>query len=148
VGLVFVVLAAVVVFAIAAAAIGTVTQRLAVEHPPTVFSVEEAVRVIGDGLDEERTARLSYDDVRRVVRWYVAFLDANELTDEEEYDTGEGLIVIDDADVLAHLQERAVGDPVLTTEDVAVVHAGLVVYVEEIGAVGTQVTEPVLPEDT
>lgn len=142
-GVVFVVVAALIVFAIAAAAIGTVTQRLAVAHPATVFSVEEAVRVIGDGLDEERSARLAYDDVRRVVRWYVDYLDANELTDEEEYDEGEGLIVIDDADVLAHLQERARGDAVLTADDVVAVHAGLVAYVEQIGAVGSQVTEPV-----
>ena len=146
-GIVFGVLAALVVFAIAAAAVGTVTGRLAVEHPPTVFSVEEAVRVVGDGLDDEHSARLSYDDVRRVVRWYVEFLDANELTDEEAYQEGEGLIVIDDADVLAHLQQRAEADPVLSADDVAVVHAGLVAYVEEIGAVGSRVTEPVEPED-
>lgn len=145
-GIVFLVIAALAVFAIAAAAVGTVSQRLAVEHPATVFSVEEAVKVIGDDLDDERTARLSYDDVRRVVRWYVDFLDANELTDEEEYGAGEGLIVIDDADVLAHLQERADGDPVLEPGDVALVHEGIVAYVEAIGAVGREVTEPVDPE--
>jgi hypothetical protein len=143
VGIVFLVIAAVAVFAIAAAAVGTVTQRLAVEHPATVFSVEEAVKVIGDDLDDERTARLSYDDVRRVVRWYVEYLDANELTDEEQYDEGDELIVIDDADVLAHLQARAEGDPVLEPGDVTVVHDGIVAYVEAIGAVGREVTEPV-----
>jgi hypothetical protein len=147
VSVVFLVIAALAVFAIAAAAIGTVTQRLAVQHPATVFSVEEAVRVIGDGLDEERSARLAYADVRRVVRWYVEYLDANELTDEEEYDEGDELIVIDDADVLAHLQARAEGDPVLTADDVRVVHTGLVAYVEQIGAVGAEVTEPVEPGD-
>jgi len=146
VGLVFLVIAAIVIFAIAAAAIGTVTQRLAVEHPATVFSVEEAVVFIGDDLDAERSARLSYEDVRRVVRWYVGYLDANELTDEQAYDEGEGLIVVDDDLVLEYLQERAQGDQVLDAEDVRALHGGLVRYVEEIGAVGGQVTEPVDPE--
>lgn len=142
----FIVLTAVVVFAIAAAAVGVVSQRLAVEHQPTVFSVEEAVRVVGDGLDDETSARISYEDVRRVVRWYVEFLDANELTDEDAYDAGEDLIVIDDADVLDHLQRRATNDPDLTAADVAVVHAGLVAYVEQIGALGAQVIGSVPPE--
>jgi hypothetical protein len=146
VGIVFVVIAALGVFAIAAGAIGTVTHRLAAEHPATVFSVEEAVVFIGDDLDEERSARLSYDDVRRVVRWYVDFLDANELTDEQAYEEGEGLIVVDDELVLAYLQERAQGDDRLDASDVAALHDGLVRYVEEIGAVGGQVTEPVEPD--
>ena len=147
-GIVFVVIAAVVVFAIAAGAIGTVTHRLAVEHPATVFSVEEAVVFIGDDLDEERSARLSYDDVRRVVRWYVDFLDANELTDEQAYEEGEGLIVIDDELVLGYLQDRAQAQDAdrLDAADVAALHGGLVRYVEEIGAVGGQVTEPVEPD--
>jgi hypothetical protein len=146
VGIVFLVIAAVVVFAIAAGAIGTVTHRLAVEHPATVFSVEEAVVFIGDDLDDERSARLSYDDVRRVVRWYVDFLDANELTDEQAYDEGEGLIVVDDELVLAYLQDRGQGDAALDAADVAALHGGLVRYVGEIGAVGAQVTGPVEPE--
>lgn len=144
-GIVFLVIAALVVFAIAAAAVGTVTQRLAVEHPATVFSVEEAVLVIGDDLEEERSARLSYEDVRRVVRWFVDYLDANELTDEEEYDAGEALIVIDDDGVLGYLQDRAAGDEVLGPDDVVAVHDGLVRYVEQIGAVGGQVIDPVEP---
>lgn len=145
-GIVFLVLAALVVFAIAAAAVGTVTQRLAVEHPATVFSVEEAVVVIGDGLDEERSARLSYADVRRVVRWYVDYLDANELTDEEAYGGGEALIVVDDDLVLGYLQERAQDDEVLDADDVVALHRGLVTYVEQIGAVGRRVVGPIDPE--
>lgn len=149
--IVFVVLGALVVFAIAAAAVGVTTSRLAVEHPATVFSVEEAVVAVGEGLDDEAAGRLSYADVRRVVGWYVDFLDANELTDAVVYDAGSGLIVVAEDETLPYLQHRAATEAVppddrLEPETVAAVHAGLVVYLREIGAVGRQAEGPVEPE--
>lgn len=146
--IVFVVLGAVVVFAIAAAAVGVTTSRLAVEHPATVFSVEEAVVAVGDGLDDDAARRLSYGDVRRVVGWYVDFLDANDLTDADTYDAGSGLIVVAEDETLPYLQHRAATertgvDDLIAAEDVAAVHAGLVAYLREIGAVGTEAEGPV-----
>lgn len=151
--IVFVVLGALVVFAIAAAAVGVTTSRLALEHPATVFSVEEAVVAVGEGLDDEAAGRLSYADVRRVVGWYVDFLDANELTDAVVYDAGSGLIVVAEDETLPYLQHRAATertgiDDLVAPEDVAAVHAGLVAYLREIGAVGTEADDPVDADGT
>ena len=61
---VFVVIAAFLVFAIAAATIGREAFRLGHQPPPAIFDLDEAVLVVADALPEEVQGRLSYGDVR------------------------------------------------------------------------------------
>jgi hypothetical protein len=64
---VFVVVAAVAVFAIAAATVGREAFRLGHQPPPTIFDLDEAVHYVADDLPEDSQARLTYDEVRLLV---------------------------------------------------------------------------------
>jgi hypothetical protein len=95
--LVFAVLAAVIVFAIAAVAIGREARRLDAEPPRPVFDVDEAVDWIGDRLPFEVSAVLNHDDVRQILRWS---LDQLAVRVEDE------VLVVDD-EAIAYVQVRA-----------------------------------------
>jgi hypothetical protein len=145
--LVLLAVAALAIFVIAALAVGVTSQRLAQEHPSTVFSVEEAVAFISERLEPDVAAEMSYEDVRRVVRWYVGYLDANELTDEDAYGSGGSLIVVDTDLTLGYLLDQGTtAEPAVRAEDVAAVHGALLAYLEAIGAVGGEATAPADPE--
>ena len=80
--IVFVVIAAVIVFAIAAATVGTVVARLADAPRPTVLKVDESVAWIADRLPFEIAAEISHDDVRRILDWHLDyFADVGLVTD-------------------------------------------------------------------
>ena len=70
---------ALVVFAIAAAAVGTVSGRLAAEPPKNLFDLDEAVDVVADRLPDEVTAVASYDDVRTILQACLDLLEARGL---------------------------------------------------------------------
>ena len=70
-GWVFFGVGAVAVVLIAFVAIGQVVGRLATERPPAVYDINDAMIWIGDRLPEEVTARLSYEDVGRVLGWHL-----------------------------------------------------------------------------
>ena len=95
--LLFAVLAAVIVFAIAAVAIGREARRLDAEPPRPVFDVDEAVDWIGDRLPFDVSAVLSHDDVRQILRWS---LDQLAVRAEDE------VLVVDD-EAIAYVQVRA-----------------------------------------
>ena len=69
--LVVFVLGAVVVTLIAFVAIGRVVGELATDRPPAVYDLHDAAQWIGDRLPDEVTARLSYDEVARVLGWHM-----------------------------------------------------------------------------
>ena len=62
---------AIVVTAIAFVAVGQAVGRMAVERPPAVYDLHDASIWIGERLPDEVTARLSYDDVARVLGWHL-----------------------------------------------------------------------------
>ena len=62
---------AIVVTAIAFVAVGQAVGRMAVDRPPAVYALHDASIWIGDRLPDEVTARLSYDDVARVLGWHL-----------------------------------------------------------------------------
>ena len=85
--IVFVVLAAAVVFVIAAVLIGRETSRLAASPPRPVFDMDEAVVWIADRLPEAVAAQLSHRDVRQILQWSIDHLRGIALEDrtaEEE----------------------------------------------------------------
>lgn len=127
--LVLIVLAGVVIFVIAAIAIGRETGRLAVQSPRPVFDMDEAVEWIGERLPFEVSAELSHDDVRQIVQWS---LDQLSVRPEDE------VLVVDD-ETLAYVQVRARGAGHAWTEQqiqsVLDVQLG---YLEVIGAAGPE----------
>jgi len=95
--IVFVVLIAVLIFVIAAVAVGRETSRLAAQPPRPVFDMDEAVEWIADRLPPEVTAELSHDDVRQILQWS---LDQLAVRPDDE------VLVVDD-ETLAYVQVRA-----------------------------------------
>ena len=138
----FALLAAVLVFAIAAATVGREAFRLGHQPPSTIFDLDEAVAIVADVLPFEVQARLSYDEVRALI---VAALDRFESTgvlarpgDEVELPGGDTPdVVLADDDAVAMVLGRAEEAGLdVTDEDVYQVITALHGYLAEIGAVG------------
>jgi hypothetical protein len=138
----FALLAAVLVFVIAAVTVGREAFRLGHQPPPTIFDLDEAVATVAEALPFESQARLSYDEVRQLI---VAALDHLEGTGvlagpgrEVELPGGDTPdVVLADDDAVARVLGRAEEEGLdVTDEDVYQVIVGLHGYLAEIGAVG------------
>ena len=120
-------LAVVVVFVIAAVAIGREGVRLAAQPPRPVFDLDEAVEWIGDRLPFDVGAQLSHADVRQILVWSLEHLTVP--TDAE--------IVIGEAESLAYVLVRARDGGFEWTEaQIQAVLDTQLAYLEAIGAVG------------
>ena len=147
----FVVLAAVTTFVIAAVAVGSTTAQLAVRSRRSVYDIEEAVVFVADRLPAEVTAQIGYDDVRAVLGWNLDYLQAKGIASARTADDpGSGLIVVGDAEPLAWIlgrvdeaQTPAPGAEV-TDEQVAAILQANLAYEVSIGAIGEQVDTPTL----
>lgn len=144
---VFVVVGAAVVFAIAAAFVGTEAFRLG--HTPTsaIFDLDEAVLVVGDGLAEETAAGLTYDEVRQLIRFALDHFGSEGLSampGEELAPAVDGPpVVIADDDAVAVVLGRADEHGLeITDEAVLEVLDLLLAHLVEIGAVGPSVSPP------
>lgn len=139
---VFVVVAALLVFAIAAAAVGREAFRLGHQPPPTIFDLDEAVAVVGDALPFEAQARLSYDDVRALISGALDHLQRSGVLarpgDEIALPGGDTPeVVLADDEAVAVVLGRAEADGMdVTDDDVYRVIAALHGYLADIGAVG------------
>jgi hypothetical protein len=149
--IVLIVIGAVVVFAIAAAAVGTAAGRLATEPPKNFFDIEEAVEFIADRLPDDLTARCSYDEVRQVLYWHLGYLKTKGLAAEGTPEiladrNGRGPVVVADDDSIGWVLGKA-SDAGLELDDVDVlliVDAELE-YLRAIGAIGPAVASPEEP---
>jgi len=134
-------IAAVLVTAIAFIAVGGAVGRMAADRPPAVYDLHDAAHWIGDRLPDEVTARLSYDDVGRVLGWHLDwFADvgtASRYGQELSGDTArsEGTIAPDDAAVDA-VVARSVAEEGPDAVDVVCVLDLQMKYLVAIGAVG------------
>jgi hypothetical protein len=134
----FVVLAALAVFAVAAGTVGREAFRLGHQPPATIFDVDEAVHYVADDLPEEAQARITYEEVRELV---LAELDhlrdegVFALPGEEPDPKGDGDVVVSEDETVAVLLGEGLD---VTDEDVVLVVDGLHRYLEEIGAIGPQ----------
>jgi hypothetical protein len=138
----FVVLAAVLVFAIAAATVGREAFRLGHQPPPTIFDLDEAVAQVADALPLEVQARLSYDEVRELIVAELDHLESRGVLaapgDDVALQDGDtpDVVVADDDAVAVVLGRAEELDMDVTDEDVFQVIAALLGYLAEIGAVG------------
>ena len=139
--IVFVVLIGVLVFVIAAVAVGRETGRLDQQPPRPVFDMDEAVEWIGDRLPFEVAAEISHDDVRQILLWSLELYRASTLSSNGHGPEAgsERDVVVGEAETLAFVMERAgeAGRP-WTTEQVRAVLGQQLAYLEAIGAVNPE----------
>jgi hypothetical protein len=147
--IVLIVIAALAVFAIAAAAVGTVSGRMATEPPPTLFDMNEAVEFVADRLPDEVTARLSYDDVRRILHWHIDYLEAKGLASAatpgvllDTDDEGGPVVVADDDSVAWVIGKVADAGLELGDVDVMLIIEAELDYLRAIGAIGPSTVRP------
>jgi hypothetical protein len=148
---VFFVFGAVIVVGIAVVAVGRVSGSLAQERPPAVYELAAAVDWIADRLPDEVTARISYDDLARILTWHLDWFATVGVASEHGQELAgvgtvrEGAVAIDDAAVDAivarALQESAGDSDGLDPVDVVCVLARQMEYLRLIGAVGEQATD-------
>ena len=139
---IFAVVAALLVFAIAAATVGREAFRLGHQPPPTIFDLDEAVEIVADGLPSDAQARLSYDEVRHLIRAELDHLRAKGLFalpgEDVTADGQHDVVVADDEAVAVVLGAAEQAGLDVTDGDVYLVITGLHEHLADIGAVGPQ----------
>ncbi len=135
----FVVVGALVVFAIAAAFVGSEAFRLGHETPAAIFDLDEAVDAVAEGLPDAAQARLTYDEVRSLIRATLEHLHAQGVTalPGEDVATPEHDVVVDEdhalASVLAAVEAQGLD---VSDDDAALVIQRLLDHLGDIGALG------------
>lgn len=143
---VLVVIAAVGVFAIAAAVVGREARRLDAVAPRAVYELEEAVDFVSDTVPPASQARLTPAEVRQLLRLHMGLLRDKGLqprvAEDQVQDIAEP-VVVDDTGLVGYLIDAAerAGLEVDDVDVVAVVEAHLA-YLDAIGAVGPVATDP------
>ena len=136
-GLVLVVLAIGIVFAIAAVVVGREARRLAAEPVRRTFDFEEAVSWVCDHVSDDVAAVLTPDDVRQILDWHLEYFRLKGLSGNGSGPHLEGPVVVTGAETVGFVLERAeqAGTP-FTAEQVHAVLDAQMEYLAEIGAVG------------
>ena len=139
---VFFVLGAAVVMAIAFYAVGRVTGEMATQRPPAVYELPVAVDWIADRLPDEVTARISYDDVNRILTWHLDWFGAVGVASEHGQELAgadvlhEGSVAIEEAAVDAVVARSIETGGEIDAVDVVCVLDLQMAYLRHIGAVG------------
>ncbi|HKA03335.1 MAG TPA: hypothetical protein VKD67_03370, partial [Acidimicrobiales bacterium] len=140
VAIVILVLAGLAVFAIAAVTVGREAHRLDAVAPRATYVLDDAVEYVADHLPPESQARLTHDEVRRLLRMHMAQLREHGLQPAQAVDHVQDIsepVVVEETDAAGYLIGRveATGLPIEDVDVVYVVDAHLA-YFESIGAVG------------
>ena len=136
---IIVALAAVAVFAIAAVAIGREARRLDAVAPRATYVFDDAVEFVADHLPGESQARLSYDEVRQLLRLHMAQLRRYGLQPPVAVDHVQNIdqVVVDETGAAGYLIGK-VDEAGMDVDDVDVVNVvdAHLAYFALIGAVG------------
>ena len=141
--LAFLAVSAAVVFVIAAAAVGREARRLDAVAPRAVYEIEDAVQFVASRLAAESQARLTFDDLRKLLRAHLRWLHDKGLQPADVIDRRQDIdedVVVDEDTLTAWLLAEAERREVEVLDDVdvyRVVRAHLE-YFEAIGAVGPE----------
>jgi hypothetical protein len=141
VGWIFVVVGGLLVFAIAAAFVGSETFRLGHETPSAIFDLDEALARVGDALPAEVQARLTYDEVRQLIAASLDHLEAKGLAaapgrDVRVIGERDEVVVADDDTVAVVLGAVDQEGLAVSDEDAYEVIRALLGYLDRIGALG------------
>lgn len=138
---VFLVLAALVTFAIAAGVIGREAHRLDAVAPRSVYVIDEAVEFVAEYLPPESQARLTPAELEQLLTIHMRWLHAKGLQPTNVVDRRQDitdLVIVGEDDLTAYLLAEAERAGVEILDDVDVVHVvdAHLAYFEAIGAVG------------
>jgi hypothetical protein len=147
VAVVLVILAAVVVFAIAAVVVGREARRLDAVAPRAVYELEEAVAYVAEGLRDDDAGQLTHDELRGLLMAHVRQLWQQGLVPEDVTDRTQDpsthVVLHEDAAVAFVLGEAGEEAAALPDEVVVRVVDLHFAYLRAIGAVGP----PVPPDE-
>jgi hypothetical protein len=138
---VFLALAAVVTFAIAAGVVGREAHRLDAVAPRSVYVVDEAVEFVAEYLPTESQARLTPAELEQLLTFHMRWLHAKGLQPTNVVDRRQDisdLVIVGEDDLTAYLLAESERNGVQLLDDVDVVYVvdAHLAYFEAIGAVG------------
>lgn len=138
---VFIVVATVAVFAIAAVTIGREARRLDAVAPRAVYEIDEATEFVADRLPAATQARLTYEELRKLLVLHMRWLHANGLQPSNVVDRPQDIVepvVVGEETLTAFLLGQAEGARIDVLDDVDVVHVvrAHLAYFDAIGAIG------------
>ena len=138
---VFLIAAALVVFAIAAGVVGREAQRLDAVAPRSVYGIDEAVEFVAEYLPIESQARLTPNELEQLLTLHMRWLHAKGLQPTNVVDRRQDineLVIVGEDDLTAYLlaEAEATGVQVLDDVDVVNVVDAHLAYFDAIGAVG------------
>lgn len=136
-------LAAVLVFVIAAVVVGREAHRLDAVAPRSVYIPEEAAEFVAEYLPADTQARLTPADLDQLLTFHMRWLHSKGLQPSNVVDRRQDIatpVVIAEDSVAAYLLGEAERNGVEILDDVDVVHVvdAHLAYFEAIGAVGPQ----------
>ena len=137
------VIAAVIVFGIAAAVIGREARRLDAVPPEPVFKIDEAVDWVADHLPFEVSAVLSHDDVRRIIDWNIEFFRSKSASGNGSTGHATDAVVVGGAETVDYVLRRATAEgwSEYTPLQVHAVLDAQMAYLDAIGAIGPEAEE-------
>ena len=144
-GIVILVVAGVLVFAIAAGTVGREARRLDALAPRAVYEIEQAIEYVADHLPAQAQARLTYDELEQLLTRHMRWLHSKGLQPDRVVDRRQDIVlpvIVEETSEIASLLgdvERAGLD--VRDEDVAHVVQAHHAYFQAIGAVGPPATD-------
>ena len=137
------VIAALLVFAIAAVVIGREARRLDSVAPRVVYELEQATQFVADNLPSDTQARLTYAELRKLLVFHMRWLHDKGLQPTGVVDRRQDIVdevVIDEQTLTAYLLDAAEKNNIEILDDVDAVHVvkAHLEYFNAIGAIGPQ----------
>jgi hypothetical protein len=145
--LVFVVLAALSTFAIAAIVVGREARRLDAVAPRSVYIPEEAVEFVAEFLPSDTQSRLTPDELEQLLTFHMRWLHAKGLQPTNVTDRRQDIntpIVVTEDTLIGYLLGESERNGIVILDDVDVVRVvdAHLAYFAAIGAVGPPATDP------
>jgi len=137
------IIAALLVFAIAAVVIGREARRLDSVAPRVVYELEQATQFVADNLPSDTQARLTYAELRKLLVFHMRWLHDKGLQPTGVVDRRQDIVdevVIDEQTLTAYLLDAAEKNNIEILDDVDAVHVvkAHLEYFNAIGAIGPQ----------
>ena len=137
------IIAALLVFAIAAVIIGREARRLDSVAPRVVYELEQATQFVADNLPSETQARLTYAELRKLLVFHMRWLHDKGLQPAGVVDRRQDIVdevVIDEQTLTGYLLDAAEKNNIEILDDVDAVYVvkAHLKYFDAIGAIGPQ----------
>lgn len=137
------IIAALLVFAIAAVVIGREARRLDSVAPRAVYELEQATQFVADNLPSDTQARLTYAELRKLLVFHMRWLHDKGLQPAGVVDRRQDIVdevVIDEQTLTAYLLDAAEKNNIEILDDVDAVYVvkAHLKYFDAIGAIGPQ----------